>query len=542
MSGKDINPSEVCNINVGVMGHVDSGKTSLVKALSVILSTASLDKNPQSRQRGITLDLGFSAFLSNMPSSIPDTSYKYIQYTLVDCPGHASLIRTILGGAQIIDMLLIVIDCMKGIQAQTAECMVIGEITTDKVILVLNKIDLIPEAERETRIPAIINNIKKVISKTRFKNAPIIPVSAQVGGGSIEDVNTSSIGMSTLTTTIQNMITLPNKDDPSPLYFVYDHLFTIAGKGCVMTGTVLAGALHVGDDVEFPGLHLTRKVKSIQMFHKNIDCVKKGDRAGVCVQAFDIKGERGEVCSIGSLAPIQNVIIRLKKIRFYKGEIQSGATFHISIGHHTIPAVITLFTDHTAQEKLNESRFGAGVFSEEVNSFDLDKSYEYTPAMTKPASPADRPVVWALLQLEHAVYAPLGSLLIGSQLNTAATDTACRIAFYAKAVQTLPAEKEALKALRVYKPKVREASVDRVVSEYEVIGTNLTEKGGSVAAFVGLHVVTKDGVQGTIDAPFGKTGKFKVSFRQEHHLSKNDALAIHFRRYIFDKEKKIHQE
>ena len=92
----------------------------------------------------------------------------------------------------------------------------------------------------------------------------------------------------------------------------------------------------------------------------------------------------------------------------------------------------------------------------------------------KPASPADRrgsplpsslvAVVWALLQLEHAVYAPLGSLLIGSQLNTAATDTACRIAFYAKAVQTLPAEKEALKALRVYKPKVREASVDRVVS------------------------------------------------------------------------------
>lgn len=92
----------------------------------------------------------------------------------MDCPGHASLIRTILGGAQIIDMLLIVIDCMKGIQAQTAECMVIGEITTDKVILVLNKIDLIPEAEREARIPTIVNTIRKAIAKTRFKNAPIV--------------------------------------------------------------------------------------------------------------------------------------------------------------------------------------------------------------------------------------------------------------------------------------------------------------------------------------------------------------------------------
>lgn len=80
------------------------------------------------------------------------------------------------------------------------------------------------------------------------------------------------------------------------------------------------------------------------------------------------------------------------------------------------------------------------------------------------------------------MYAPLGSLLIGSQLNTAATDTSCRIAFYAKLVQALPVEKEALKALRVYKPKMREANVDRVVSEYEVIGTNLIEKGGSVNA------------------------------------------------------------
>lgn len=71
-------------------------------------------------------------------------------------------------------MLLIVIDCIKGIQAQTAECMVIGEITTDKVILVLNKIDLIPEAEREKRIPEIVNNIKKTIAKTKFKNAPIV--------------------------------------------------------------------------------------------------------------------------------------------------------------------------------------------------------------------------------------------------------------------------------------------------------------------------------------------------------------------------------
>lgn len=77
----------ITNINVGVLGHVDSGKTSLVKALSSVGSTAAFDKHPQSRERGITLDLGFSSFRSND-----------IQFTLVDCPGHASLIRTVIGG------------------------------------------------------------------------------------------------------------------------------------------------------------------------------------------------------------------------------------------------------------------------------------------------------------------------------------------------------------------------------------------------------------------------------------------------------------
>jgi selenocysteine-specific elongation factor len=103
------------------LGHVDSGKTSLVKALSTSLSTAALDKNPQSQQRGITLDLGFSAFTLPMPSHLPSDTYNLIQFTLVDCPGHASLIRTIIGGAQIIDMMLLVVDANKGIQTQTAE-------------------------------------------------------------------------------------------------------------------------------------------------------------------------------------------------------------------------------------------------------------------------------------------------------------------------------------------------------------------------------------------------------------------------------------
>lgn len=91
--------SSVLNLNVGILGHVDSGKTSLAKALSTTASTASFDKNPESQVRGITIDLGFSSLLLDMPQHLKNScSEEKLQLTLVDCPGHASLIRTIIGG------------------------------------------------------------------------------------------------------------------------------------------------------------------------------------------------------------------------------------------------------------------------------------------------------------------------------------------------------------------------------------------------------------------------------------------------------------
>lgn len=152
---------KVLNFNVGVLGHVDSGKTALARALSTTASTASFDKNPQSKERGITLDLGFSAFQVPFPqhlksdSNDKENSYDFLQFTLVDCPGHASLIRTIIGGAQIIDLMMLVIDVTKGIQTQTAECLVIGEILCEKMVVVLNKIDLLKEDKKESLIEKV---------------------------------------------------------------------------------------------------------------------------------------------------------------------------------------------------------------------------------------------------------------------------------------------------------------------------------------------------------------------------------------------------
>jgi selenocysteine-specific elongation factor len=92
------------------------------------------------------------------PDHIKSNGYSTIQYTLVDCPGHASLIRTIIGGAQIIDMMILVIDIVKGVQTQTAECLIIGEITCNKMLIVLNKVDLIEESKRQAAIEKVILN------------------------------------------------------------------------------------------------------------------------------------------------------------------------------------------------------------------------------------------------------------------------------------------------------------------------------------------------------------------------------------------------
>lgn len=108
----------ILNLNIGVLGHVDSGKTTLAKAMSQTASTAAFDKNPQSQERGITLDLGFSSYLCNLPDHLRNDSgrkYEKLQFTFVDCPGHAKLIKTIIGGAQIIDVMILVIDIKKGI-------------------------------------------------------------------------------------------------------------------------------------------------------------------------------------------------------------------------------------------------------------------------------------------------------------------------------------------------------------------------------------------------------------------------------------------
>ena len=227
-----VDPIKILNINIGVLGHIDSGKTSLCRALSTVTSTASMDKSPQSKERGITLDLGFSAFVVRVPDWLRErdpeklAGIEHIQFTLVDCPGHASLMKTVIGGASIIDLMILVVDCQKLIQTQTFECIVLGEILMDKLLIAFNKVDLLRSDPQG--LEKQMKTLKTQISRSKFgPTTRIVPVSAYNPVAIEQGTGLASEGIDDLITAILEQVDIPdrNKGTQKDFLFAIDHCF-----------------------------------------------------------------------------------------------------------------------------------------------------------------------------------------------------------------------------------------------------------------------------------------------------------------------------
>ncbi|CAG5129923.1 unnamed protein product [Candidula unifasciata] len=583
--------ASVLNFNIGVLGHVDSGKTSLSKVLSTVASTASFDKNPQSRERGITLDLGFSSFAVDVAEFKQDVlkGYKTVQYTLVDCPGHASLIRTIIGGAQIIDLMLLVLDITKGMQTQTAECLVIGEITCSKMIVVLNKLDMISPDKQSSAVDKLKKRMWKTLETTKFANCPIVAVAAKPGGP--EATETEAVGIQDLISAIQNNTYLPSRSEEGPFIFSVDHCFSIRGQGTVMTGTVLSGKVCVNDTVEIPSLGLSKKVKSIQMFHTPFEKIRQGDRAGICVTQFDpTLLERGLVCSPGTLVTAEAVIISINKVIYYKGPVSTKGKFHITLGHETVMGRISIFG--SPPEKNNEQQESDITAASQcldslhlaTETFDYTKDYIYQDELfssnnktgTGDSSCKEGKVgkQFALIELDHAVTCAPHSIVIGSRLDADVHTSACRIAFSGKimdAISDIKYKETVLPKLKVFKVKTKEGQIERAMDQYTIIAKNLFKKETNIAAFANLKVVLSSGERGMIEGGFGQSGKVKIRIpdglttdtfqrytTKKKSKGKEDSASnvedsavsdnkepvkiyIHFKRYVYDPNKKMVQ-
>lgn len=395
------------NINIGILGHIDSGKTSIARALSSEASTAAFDKSPQSQERGITLDLGFSAFTVPLPADSPLVTkhgYANAQFTLVDCPGHASLIRTIIGGSQIMDAMLLVIDAVKGIQTQTSEGIVIGSLATRKLVVALNKID---QLAAPAAVKKASERLGKALAATPFTGAPIIPVSAapKSADGStpsapsgIDKLKEALLGM-----VDESILTKREAGTKEPFLMAVDHCFTVKGQGTVVTGTVLRGSLKPNDTVEVPELKSSHKVKSIQMFRKPVQSASLGDRIGVALPSLDAKAfERGIVAAPRSVPTVHALVGRVEKIPYFKEDCLSKEKFHVTVGHSTVMASVLFF-----------GSAGTANGDNVEEPWSREKEHAYLSALPPKGTGA-----WVLLEFEKPLSCPTGAVFIGSHLDS----------------------------------------------------------------------------------------------------------------------------
>lgn len=582
-----LDPKNVTNFNIGVMGHVDSGKTSLCRLLSTQTSTAGLDKHPESQERGITIDLGFTCFAIKMGSEdvkvasderegnneeelntvendvgnltlkevreekelkedkeglIPvqkdktqrnpevEASMnlkKFVRFTLVDCPGHAAFVKSVIAGARIIDLMLLVVDAQKGIQIQTAECLAIGETLGLPIIVVLNKTDSLPETEREAKLTQLTKIILGIIKKAGFPNRDNPPV-----------LRTSCVGVEALRggEVVRGLVkaALPllkkiSRDSKGPFTMIADHCFAIKGKGAVFTGTVLRGRVGVGDWVEAPELGLRKAVKGIQSFKQAKATAEAGDRVAILlgqVQSAEI--ERCLLVEPGTVERISASVARLQPCRFFKKELESGSRFQITIGHLTLQADITLFKPSKELSDILDLAFGdnEGLRSRGTEGSILSKmvpllsgDFEYIEGITSSKiryhgreEALSEKGVLALLRFQKPVALIPGSEFLGTRYDSQGTKKECRLLFSGKTLAFFsPA---APLPLRFIRRKRKSGTIERIASGLGIV-SGLFKKESKIDSFVGAKTWLEnspDGPFGKIVGSFGASGKVKVSF------------------------------
>ncbi|MEM3751089.1 MAG: selenocysteine-specific translation elongation factor, partial [Candidatus Jordarchaeales archaeon] len=304
-------------IHVGLLGHVDHGKTALARALSEYVSTAGLDKHPQARERGMTIDLGFTFFRLND-----------FLVTLVDAPGHADLVRNVVAGVNIIDAAILVIAADEGPKVQTGEhVLILHTFGVSSVVVALSKIDLV--GEEQARM--VEGAVRRVLKGTILEGAPVVRVSAFTGEGLDE-----------LKRRLLEVLKAPRRNIDGPFMMPIDHAFHVRGAGTVVTGTVHRGVVRVGDTVEVMPLGLKVKVRSIQSVGEERGEARAGDRVGVAVAGVEPeKIYRG--CYLGAPGALRATSSIMAKVKFnslFKYSLRSGSDVHLTVGMPTVTAKI----------------------------------------------------------------------------------------------------------------------------------------------------------------------------------------------------------
>ena len=293
------------HINIGTIGHVDHGKTTLTAAITNVLARLgkanakrydAIDNAPEEKERGITINTSHVEY---------ETDKRH--YAHVDCPGHADYVKNMITGAAQMDGAILVVAATDGPMPQTREHILLArQVGVPQIVVFLNKCDLV---EDEEMLELVESEITSLLESYGFTNCPIIRGSAlQALENPDPNANQYAQKILDLMAAVDEYIPTPVRDLDKPFLMPIEDIFTITGRGTVVTGRIERGVIKMNDPVELVGLvadKLTSTVTGIEMFNKTLNQGEAGDNAGILLRGID-KGQvqRGMVlCKPGTIQP-----------------------------------------------------------------------------------------------------------------------------------------------------------------------------------------------------------------------------------------------
>ncbi|WEK83098.1 MAG: elongation factor Tu [Mycoplasma sp.] len=309
------------HVNIGTIGHIDHGKTTLTAAICTYLSKhadkgsaeardyASIDSAPEEKARGITINTAHVEYT---------TTARH--YAHVDCPGHADYIKNMITGAAQMDGAILVVAATDGVMPQTREHILLArQVGVPKIVVFINKCDMVPDAEI---IELVEMEIRDLLNKYGFDgdNSPAIKGSAL---GALKGEAKWEESMAELLNAVDTWIPTPTHDTQKPFLLPIEDVFTISGRGTVVTGRVERGSIKLNDEVEIVGIKPTVKsvVTGLEMFHKMLDYAEAGDNAGVLLRGINREDiQRGQVLAKpGSIKPYKKFTAQLYVLKKEEG-------------------------------------------------------------------------------------------------------------------------------------------------------------------------------------------------------------------------------
>jgi elongation factor Tu len=291
------------HLNVGTMGHIDHGKTTLTAAITRVLAAGNpsvqvmafdqIDKAPEEKQRGITINI------AHVEYETPNRHYAH-----VDMPGHADYIKNMITGAAQVDGAILVVAATDGPMPQTREHVLLArQVGVPAIVVALNKVDMVDDEEL---LELVELEVRELLNEYEFPgdDTPVVRVSALKA---LEGDAEAAAGVQALMDAVDSFVPEPERDLDKPFLMPIEDVFSITGRGTVVTGKVEQGVIHTGDEIEIVGIRPTQKTTctGVEMFRKLLDQGQAGDNIGALLRGTKKEEvERGQVlCKPGSITP-----------------------------------------------------------------------------------------------------------------------------------------------------------------------------------------------------------------------------------------------